>query len=397
MLPLFLTVFIDLLGFGIAIPLLPFYAQRFGAGADTITLLMATYSLAQFVALPYWGRVSDRVGRRPILLLTLSASILCWLTIAFADSLALLFVARALAGVMGGNATVAQAYIADTTTPENRARGHGMLGAAFGLGFLVGPAVGGLLAHAGSGEVDFQTPFLCTAALSAIALVFAAVQLPESLSPEARAAARNKPRIGRLQQISDAVTKRGLGLLVALMFLTPFVFANVETTFALWSQDALGWGPRENGYAYSFMGLVAVLVQGGSIGPLTRTFGERGLLVLGPLLIGAGMLGVPLMGTDVPALGVALFLIVAGVCVTTPSINSLVSRSAAEHERGALLGIAQAAAGLARIAGPTYGGFVFAQYGRDWPYFTGAAVMILAFVLALRVKAPVLDAERPRG
>jgi MFS family permease len=341
--------------------------------------------------------VSDRVGRRPVLLLTLSALILCWLTIAFADSLALLFVARALAGAMAGNATVAQAYVADTTTPENRARGHGMLGAAFGLGFLVGPAVGGLLAHAGGSEVDFQTPFLCTAGLSAIALGFAALRLPESLSPEARAAARNKPRVGRLRQLADAATKRGLGVLVALMFLTPFVFSNVETTFALWSQDALGWGPRENGYAYSFMGLVAVLVQGGSIGPLTRMFGERGLVTLGAVLIGVGMLGLPLMGASVPALAVALFLIVAGVCVTTPSINSLVSRRAAEHERGAMLGIVQAAAGLARIAGPTYGGFVFAQYGRDWPYFTGAAVMVLAFVLARRVETPALDAGPPRG
>jgi DHA1 family tetracycline resistance protein-like MFS transporter len=332
-----------------------------------------------------------------VLLLTLTASILCWLAIAFADSLALLFVARALAGAMAGNATVAQAYVADITTPENRARGHGLMGAAFGLGFLVGPAVGGLLAHAGGDTVDFETPFLCTAALSAVALLFAALRLPESLSPAARAAARSKPRVGRLRQLADAVTKRGLGVLVVLMFLTPFVFSNVETTFALWSQDALSWGPRQNGYAYSFMGLVAVLVQGGSIGPLTRMFGERGLLLLGPVLIGVGMLGLPLMGSNIPALAVALFLIVAGVCVTTPSINSLVSRRAAEHERGALLGLAQAAAGLARIAGPSYGGFVFAQYGRDWPYFTGAFVMVLAFLLAGRIRTPALDDSPPRG
>jgi DHA1 family tetracycline resistance protein-like MFS transporter len=396
MLPLFLTVFIDLLGFGIAIPLLPFYAQRFGAGADTITLLMATYSLAQFVALPYWGRVSDRIGRRPVLLLTLSASVVCWVAIAFADSLILLFLARGLAGAFAGNAGVAQAYVADTTTPENRARGHGMMGAAFGLGFLLGPAIGGLLAGAGGEHVDYITPFLCAAGLSAVALIFAATRLPESLSPAARAAARAQPRQSRLAQLVDAVTGRGLGVLVALMFLTPFVFSNVETTFALWSQSALGWGPRENGWAYSFMGLIAVLVQGGSIGPLTKAFGERGLLVIGPVLIGAGMLFLPLVG-GVAALAVSLFLIVAGVCVTTPSVNSLVSQSAAEHERGSLLGIAQAAAGLARIAGPSYGGAVFENYGRNWPYFTGAALMVAAFALALRVRAPVLDDQAPRG
>jgi MFS family permease len=396
MLPLFLTVFIDLLGFGIAIPLLPFYAQRFGAGADTITLLLATYSLAQFVFLPYWGRVSDRIGRRPVLLLTLSASILCWIAIAFADSLALLFVARAAAGAMAGNATVAQAYVADTTTPENRARGHGMMGAAFGLGFLLGPAIGGLLAHAGGNDVDFRTPFLAAAGLSAVALIFAALQLPESLSAAARAAARSRARRGRLAQLAEAVRRPGLGVLVALMFLTPFVFSNVETTFALWSQAALGWGPLENGYAYSFMGLIAVLVQGGSIGPLTRMFGERALVISGPVLIAAGMAVLPATG-GIAALGVSLFLIVAGVCVTTPSINSLVSQRAAQHERGALLGVVQAAGGLARIAGPAWGGFAFVNFGRDWPYLTGAAVMLAAFVLARRVAAPALDAERPRG
>ena len=186
------------------------------------------------------------------------------------------------------------------------------------------------------------------------------------------------------------MTKRGLGVLVALMFLTPFVVSNVETTFALWSQAALGWGPLENGYAYSFMGLIAVLVQGGSIGPLTRMFGERALVIAGPVLIAIGMAVLPILG-GVVALGVSLFLIVAGVCITTPSINSLVSRRAAGHERGALLGIAQAAGGLARIAGPTWGGFAFVQFGRDWPYFTGAAVMVAAFVLARRVEAPTLD------
>jgi MFS family permease len=396
MLPLFLTVFIDLLGFGIAIPLLPFYAQRFGAGADTITLLLASYSLTQFIFLPFWGRVSDRFGRRPVLLGTLACSLACWVATAFADSLALLFIARGLAGVMGGNATVAQAYVADTTTPENRARGHGMMGAAFGLGFLLGPAVGGFLAHAGGASVDFRTPFLCAAGLSAIALLFAATRLPESLSAEARATARSRPRRGRFAQIKDAVARPGLGVLVVLMFLTPFVFSNVETTFALWSQAAFGWGPLQNGYAYSFMGLIAVLVQGGSIGPLTRMFGERKLLIAGPVLIAAGMALLPATG-GIWGLAVTLLLIVSGVCITTPSINSLVSRRAGEHERGALLGVAQAAGGLARITGPAWGGFVFANLGPDWPYFTGAALMAAAFALALRVEPPRLDDHGPRG
>jgi DHA1 family tetracycline resistance protein-like MFS transporter len=387
MFPLFLTVFIDLLGFGIAVPLLPFYAQKFGASPELVTLVIATYSLAQFISLPYWGRVSDRVGRRPVLLLTLAGATASWILTAYVDSLWMLFAARAFAGAMAGNAAVAQAYVADTTTPENRARGHGIIGAAFGLGFLLGPAFGGLLAG-NSDAPDFQLPFFAAAALSAVALLFAALRLPESLSPEARAAARATPRQSRLTQLADAVTRRRLGILVALMFLTPFVFSGVETTFALWSQAELGWGPRENGYAYSFMGLVAVLVQGGSIGPLTRMLGERRLLLLGPVLIGVGMVGLPLAGEDLGLLAAALFLIVAGVCVTTPSLTSLISQRAGEHERGALLGVAQASGGLARIVGPAWGGFAFAALGREWPYFTGALLMVAAFALALAVRPP---------
>jgi DHA1 family tetracycline resistance protein-like MFS transporter len=386
MLPLFLTVFIDLLGFGIAIPLLPFYAQKFGASAEAVTLVIATYSFAQFVFLPYWGRVSDRIGRRPVLLLTLGGATASWILTAYVDSLWALFAVRAFAGAMAGNAAVAQAYVADTTTPENRAKGHGVIGAAFGLGFLVGPAFGGILAG-DTDAPDFRMPFFAAAALSAIALLFAVIRLPESLSPAARAAAKAAPRQSRLAQLADAVTKRKLGILVALMFLTPFVFSGVETTFALWSQAALGWGPRENGYAYSFMGLIAVLVQGGSIGPLTKMFGERGLLLFGPVLIGVGMVMLPL-GGEIVILAVALFLIVAGVCVTTPSLNSLISQRAGPHERGALLGVAQASGGLARIAGHAWGGFSFGGLGRDWPYFTGALLMVAAFVLALAVRSP---------
>ena len=389
--PLFLTVFIDLLGFGIAIPLLPFYAQRFGAAPDTVTLVIAVYSLAQFVVLPFWGRLSDRIGRRRVLLVALAGAVCANIWLAFVDSLVLLFVARAFAGCMAGNAGVAQAYVADTTTAVNRARGHGIIGAAFGLGFLCGPAIGGLLAGAGSGEVDYRTPFLAAAALSAAAFLFAALRLPESVGAAQRAAAAAEVRRGRFAEIAEALGRPHLGLLVGLMFFTPFVFSGVETTFALWSERALGWGPLENGYAYSFMGLVAVVVQGGLAGPLSRRFGERRLVIAGPAIVAAGALALPLIG-GIAGVALSLLLVVAGVCIVGPALMSLTSQRAGAHERGRVLGYSQASGGLARILGPAWAGYGFVAVGRDWPYFSGAAVMAVMLVLALRIARPVENA-----
>jgi DHA1 family tetracycline resistance protein-like MFS transporter len=384
--PLFLTVFIDLLGFGIAIPLLPFYAQRFGASPDTVTLVIAIYSLAQFIVLPFWGRLSDRLGRRRVLLVALAGGTCANVWLAFVDSLAMLFVARAFAGCMAGNAGVAQAYVADTTTAENRARGHGIIGAAFGLGFLCGPAVGGLLAGAGTGDVDYRTPFLAAAALSAAAFLFAALRLPESVGAAQRAVAAEVRR-GRFAEIAEALRRPHLGLLVALMFFTPFVFSGVETTFALWSERALGWGPLENGYAYSFMGAVAVIVQGGLAGPLSRRFGERRLVIAGPVIVAAGALALPLIG-GIAGVALSLFLVVAGVCIVGPALMSLTSQRAGSHERGRVLGYSQASGGLARILGPAWAGYGFVAVGRDWPYVSGAVIMAMMLVLALRIARP---------
>jgi len=379
---LFLTVFIDLVGFGIVLPLLPFYAERFGATPLTVTLVVSAYTFSQFVFAPIWGRISDRFGRRPIILLTVFGTMVGYLWLAFTDSLLTLFLARAFTGAMASNMAVIHAYVADVTAPEKRARGMGRMGAAHGMGFVAGPAIGGLLAGADPVNPDFQMPFFIAAALSGIAFLLAVFSVRESVSAEARAAAALRPRQNRIAKFIDSLSRPQLGLLFLLMTMTPFVFSGIESTFVMWSERALGWGPEQNGYLYTFMGVVAVIVQGLLVGPLTSRFGERRLIVLGPVMMFIGVAMLP-FGTGFVWLYAAFGFIILGTCITNPCLNSLISQRASATEYGSLLGVAQSCSGLARITGPIWGGFVFGALGRDWPYFSGAVVMAAMFFLAL--------------
>ena len=373
-----------MVGFGMVIPLLPFYAERYGAAPDTVTLLVAVYSFSQFLFAPVWGRVSDRFGRRPIILLTVFGTVIGYLWLAYTDSLLMLFLARAFIGAMAANNAVIQAFVADVTPSEHRARGMGRMGAAHGLGFVAGPAIGGLLAGADPVNPDFQTPFFTAAALSAAALVLAIFSVRETVSADALRAAAQRPAKNRIAKFTEAIGRPQLGLLFLLMAMMPFVFSGVESTFVMWSERALGWGPEQNGYLYTFMGVVAVTVQGTLVGPLTRRLGEAGLIRVGAVLAFAGALMLPFATGLIVAFGCLVF----GVCVTNPSLNSLISQHAQPHERGALLGVAQSCSALARISGPLWGGFAFVALGRDWPFFSTAVVMVALFVLAFRIRRP---------
>lgn len=237
---LFLIVFVDLVGFGIVIPLLPYYALHFQAGPEVVTMVMASYSLAQLVTAPLWGRLSDRIGRRPVLLMSLAGSVASYLALAWAPSLLVLFLARIAAGAMAGNIAAAQAYVADVTTPERRAQGMGLIGAAFGLGFILGPAIGGVLAGHDPHDVDFTMPALTAAGLSAAAFVGTLLVLRESLDRSRPPA----PRISRLVAIRQVLGRPGIARFILVGFATISVFAGMETTFALWSSSTFGWGRR---------------------------------------------------------------------------------------------------------------------------------------------------------
>jgi MFS transporter, DHA1 family, tetracycline resistance protein len=384
LLAIFLTVLVDLVGFGIIIPLLPFYAEHFHASPDVVASLMASYSFTQFFSSPIWGRLSDRYGRKPILLSSLAGIALAYLWIGFAQELWQLFAARALAGAMAGNIAAAQAYIADVTPPEKRAQGMGLIGAAFGLGFILGPAAGGLLAGPNPAHPHVLAPALASTGLSLAALLFAMFFLRESLAPEQRASRRAEARPGRILLLATAWRRPSLRLSVLLFFLATFVFAGMESTFALWSERLFHWGAEQNGYVFAYTGIVAAFVQGVLIRPLVPRLGEGRLVLLGALALCVGLALIPVVSSLAPLL-VAMGLLALGAGLVNPSLSSLISLAAGKETQGSVLGLSQSAASLARILGPVWAGLVFAGFGRDWPFISGAVIMALVLILALRL------------
>jgi MFS transporter, DHA1 family, tetracycline resistance protein len=388
---LFLVVFIDLIGFGIVIPLLPFFGEHYNASPDIVTLLMATYSITQLISAPILGRLSDRFGRRPILLFSIVGSVITYVWLGFADSLMMLFIARAFNGFMAGNIATAFAYIADVTTPENRAKGMGLIGAAFGLGFIMGPALGGVLAGPDAATADFQTPALCAAGLSFVAFVLAFVKLKESLSEEVRAKIAAQPPRKHWQSFFETLMRPRLGLLIILSFMCTFVFAGMETTFAMWTHRVFSWGPEQNGYLFAFLGIVSAMIQGGLVGRFQKAWGEGKMVIVGTLALGLGIGLIP-FSTSLPFLIGATSILAFGFALSTPALNSLISLEANETERGGVMGASRSASTLSRILGPILAGVLFAQLGRDAPYFFGMLVMfivaIVAFFKLRNIRAP---------
>jgi MFS transporter, DHA1 family, tetracycline resistance protein len=377
---LFLIVFIDLVGFGLVIPLLPFYAARFGASPEQVTILLTVYSLVSMVTAPMWGRLSDRIGRRPVLIVSTLVSALAYLWLGFAGTLWMLYAARAVAGACAGNIAAAQAYIADVTTPENRARGMGMIGAAFGLGFIVGPALGGAIAGNNLATADLKTPMLIACGMSLVASLGVVTILRESLTPEARA----RERRGRIEAIRAALSHPVLARLLLVFFLTILAFAGMEATFALWAMRQFSWGPAQVGYIFTYVGLLLALMQGGAIGPLTKRFGEERLLLGGLGLIAFGLLVLP-GAAGLVQLVVSMTLLALGMGAMQPSLNSLISRRSGTGEQGEVLGVAQSVSALSRVIGPAIAGVLFAGIGPGSPFWWGAALVVLAFAIGLGV------------
>ncbi len=391
MLAIFLIVFIDIVGFGIIIPLLPFYAEHFGATPSEVGFLMATYSLAQLVTAPLWGRLSDRIGRKPVLVISLAGLAAAYVGIAFAGSLLALFVARSLAGAMAGNIAAAFAYAADITTPENRARGMGLVGAAFSLGFIFGPAIGGILAGTDPANADFTTPALAAAGLSAAALVVTVLFLKPPPSPKARSVADGAVLPASFRgMLADPAVR----WVLMLIFLATFVFAGMESVFAIWSRREFGWGPEQNGYVFAFVGLMSALVQGGLIGRLSRIYGERRLIIAGAALLAAGIIALPLAPT-IAGLVIALLAVSVGFGMLSPALTSHLSHQAAPGSQGALMGLGRSVSTLARVLGPSAAGVVFHLMGKDWPFYVGGLVLIVVVALAIAGARPRNPAAVP--
>jgi len=385
---IFLIVFIDLLGFGIVVPYLPSYAvEKFHATNFQVGLLMASFSFMQFIFAPIWGGISDRKGRRPILILSLTGASLSYWILGVAHTLPLLFFSRLLSGTAAANISTAQAYVSDTTTPENRAKGMGMIGAAFGLGFIFGPAIGGALSH-----VSYSLPAYFGCGLSAIAMVMTILLLPESVQPAQTKAAVNR-QIGP-RAILKAFTHPHLSLLFAIFFIFTFAFSCYETTFPLVSLKKFHYNPGQIGLWFAYVGLVTAAIQGGLIGRLAKRYGERRLIILGLILTIVGIVFIPYSPSG-KSLAVVLFSLGIGAGITSPSLSSFISLSAEATEQGSILGMSQSLSSLARILGPIWGGLGMQHGGFAFPYITCAGLLALALVSGFRLLAGRLVASQP--
>jgi len=373
---IFLTVFIDLAGFGIVLPLLPYYAESLGASSLAVGLLSTSYSLMQFIFTPIWGRLSDRFGRRPLILLSLAGSSLGFLVFGLSRSLQVLFAARMVAGIAGAIIPTTYAYIADITPPQDRARRMGMVGAAFGLGFILGPAIGGLLAPYG-----YDKPALFASALAGSNLIFAYFKLPESLNPEIRDMARQR-RL-HLETFLLALKHPRIGLLLVSLFVVTFAFSNMEATFGLLNAHLYGLSARQTGYLFTYIGIVLGLVQGVVVGRLVRRVGEKVCMSLGTLSMVLGLTLMP-FAPDIPAYCGIIALIAIGNGINNPSLSSLLSRYSGADEQGGIMGIAQSMGSLGRILGPIWGGFSFDSIGVRSPFISAGLFMMVAFLLTIR-------------
>jgi DHA1 family tetracycline resistance protein-like MFS transporter len=386
---LFFVVVVDLLGFGIIIPLFPYMAIRLGATPEQITPILAVYSLCQFIAAPLWGRLSDRFGRRPILMSSMVGAALSYVMLAFGDSIAWLVASRVLGGAMAGNISAAMAYAADVTREEERARGMGIVGAAIGMGFMLGPALGGVLAGADLESADFQLPALVAAALSTIAFMAVAFGLPESLTAEQRArhAEGRAPRTAWRQVIN----RPALAMLIGAILLVTIAHSMLESIVAIWAMDRFGFGPRQVGFYLLFLGALMVSMQGGAAGRLAQRFGERTVALAG---VSSYLLGLLLLAfaTDVALLIVGGMLCGLGAGAYLPSLSSLTSKQAARHERGVIMGTYQSATSLARIVGPMVSGAIYSGIAFNAPFIVGilvAAPALWFIARSQRATAPV--------
>jgi multidrug resistance protein len=404
LLMIFFTVLIDMIGFGIVIPILPLYAQKFHANPTEIGLLFGSFSFMQLIFAPILGRWSDKVGRRPILMLSILGSAIAFFTIGLANTLWMLFLGRMLDGLSGGNISTAQAYIADVTPREKRGAAMGLIGAAFGLGFVIGPAIGGWLGH-----VSLQAPFFVAgifALLNCLGIYFA---LPESLSKENRQSVSQVQNTLSLGDKIDLIQKTGLAsTLICTLFCT-MAFALVTALMTLFTTQRMGWHEVENGNLFAYVGILGILIQGGMLRRLAPKMGEKPLIIFGALLLCIGMVILPAV---IPGMSSFTTLILGITCLAignsfvTPLLAAVASQSTDERSQGVVLGITQSVASLDRMLGPAIGGFLLSMdaassshpYGIT-PFWAAAGLMVVGILasLKLRNKHPQTPEEVPLG
>ena len=374
---LFLIMFVNMVGFGIIMPILPFFADNMGAGATHLGLLFAVYSVMQFFFAPAWGRLSDRIGRKPVIVIGLAGFSLSFLLFGLSTELWMLYGARILGGVLSSAALpTVMAYVADTTDDAHRGGAMGRISAAMGLGITFGPVVGGFL-----GEVGPAFPFFYASSTGARVCRFAGFFLPESLPESSRSAAKLRPGTqlgmrGLIQALSGPI-----GFVLVLAFLSNFASANLQGTFALFSETQFGAGKSELGILFGAMGIAMAAAQGFLIGPIIRRWGEQRTIQLGLLCNGAGYVGF-LFAVSVWTMIPSMLLMGLGFAAMMPSVNSWVSKRGVPEQQGMNMGIVNAFSSLGRVFGPIAGGMIFDLIGPQWPYLVGAGIFFIALLFA---------------
>lgn len=386
----FVTVFLDLLGFGIIIPLLPFYVRSLGGSAETVGFILASFSFTQLVATPFLGRLSDKLGRRRVILVSLAGNAAAMVLFALATKtslLWLLFVSRILAGATAGNIAACQAAIADVTKGEARAAGMGRLGAGIGLGMVLGPVLGSSVSHIGA-----WAPPLAAAAMALADLVGAFFLMPETRAERAPSTTGPTPAAPSTTLL-QTLTQRRLVTVLLLYFTTFLYMTNMQVALALLTHARLGWTATEIGHVFGLFGLIMFVVQGGLIGHLTRAYGSIALVIGGSLTSAAGLLTIALSYHAAPLVG-GFVLLALGLGVVSPSLSTIAAEYAGSERQGAVLGFAQSSGGLARTVGPMLGGVLFARVAGGAPFVAGATSALVAAALAVSLR---LGAKRSAG
>ncbi|MCB0355883.1 MAG: MFS transporter [Bdellovibrionales bacterium] len=396
LLVIFITVFVDLVGFGIVIPLSPYLAKNFGADALQVGLLMTIYSLFQFAFAPFWGQLSDKMGRRPIILLSLLGAAVAHLLFAFGSSLTMLFIARGLAGFFGGNISTAMAYIADVTESKDRSKGMALIGVAFGLGFILGPVIGGIAGSWGL-KIGLLPPFgesfpaLIASLICFINFVMAFFRLKESLPQELRGKAKKRP--SRIKMIIEYYKRPVLNAVLITYFLNTLGMANMEASLFLFVKDKFSWSMVDASWGFAYVGVIMVIVQGLFIRRFVPKYGEVKVLLVGLILAPLGMLGVGL-SESIPFLAGSVTLMAIGSSLINPTSTGAMSLLSDSSEQGAVMGTGQSLSALGRVLGPALGGWFYRDLSWSAPFYTASVMIFLGFVLIWLNKARMPDTHK---